>query len=214
LRIQLLADNQYIDSFSKYLTGISGIELVPKDGEVVLDLRFLDPAKKLVEIPQGSVLITNTLTHSATAVHSAAGKDVRVIGFPVFPQYFERQKTIEYSFPLGGEKNDTLTEVLSQLGKTGEEINDAVAGVFPRALAMVINEAAFAVQEGVALSEDIDTAMKLGTNYPKGPLAWCDEIGAEAIVAVLDALAREYGSDRYRVAAILRRHAESGATFL
>jgi 3-hydroxybutyryl-CoA dehydrogenase len=214
LRIQLLADNQYVDSFSKYLTGISGIELVPKDGEAVLDLRFFDPAKKLAETPKSGMVITNTLTHSATSVQAAAGKEVRVIGIPVLPHYFERQKTIEYSFPHGAEKDDSLTALLSQLGKTGEQINDAIAGVFPRALAMVINEGAFAVQEGVAVPEDIDTAMKLGTNYPKGPLAWCDEIGAEAIVAVLDALAREYGSDRYRVAAILRRHAESGATFL
>jgi len=214
LRIQLLTDNQYIDSFSNYLSGSSGIELVPNEGEAMLDLRFLEPAKKVAETPKSSVIITNTLTHSATAVQSAAGKNVRVIGIPVFPHYFERQKSIEYSFPLSAEKSDTLSELLSHLGKTGEQIHDTVAGVFPRALAMVINEAAFAVQEGVALPEDIDTAMKLGTNYPKGPLAWCDEIGAEAIVAVLDALAREYGSDRYRVATILRRHAESGATFL
>jgi 3-hydroxybutyryl-CoA dehydrogenase len=113
----------------------------------------------------------------------------------------------------GGGRGEA-TRFLALLGKTSEQINDAIAGVFPRTLAMIINEAAFAVQESVALPQDIDTAMKLGTNYPKGPLAWCDEIGAEAIVAVLDALAREYGSDRYRVAALLRRKAEAGLKFI
>jgi 3-hydroxybutyryl-CoA dehydrogenase len=215
LRIQLLADEPYFDSFSHYLTGIAGIELVAHNGDVVLDLRFLDPAKKLAEAPSGKTIITNTLTHSTTSVQAAMGKDSMVIGLPVFPHYFERQKTIEYSYPVGADKNESaITDFLSLLGKTGEQINDAIAGVFPRALAMIVNEAAFAVQEGVAVPEDIDTAMKLGTNYPKGPLAWCDEIGAEAIVATLDALAREYGADRYRVAAILRRYAEAGSKFL
>jgi 3-hydroxybutyryl-CoA dehydrogenase len=213
LRILLLADAPYLDSFTQYLAGVAGIDLVTDNADAAIDLRFLDPVQKLEERPITGFLITNTLTHSATAIKADTG--TTVIGLPVFPRYFERQKIIEYSFPAGAEKKEsTVTDFLSLLGKSGEQINDAVAGVFPRALAMIVNEAAFAVQEGVALPEDIDTAMKLGTNYPKGPLAWCDEIGSEAIVATLDALAREYGSDRYRVATILRRYAESSSKFL
>jgi len=79
---------------------------------------------------------------------------------------------------------------------------------------MIINEAAFALQENVATAADIDMAMKLGTNYPKGPLAWCDEIGAYTVVAILEALQIEYGHDRYRVAPLLRLKAEAGRNFL
>jgi 3-hydroxybutyryl-CoA dehydrogenase len=78
---------------------------------------------------------------------------------------------------------------------------------------MIINEAAFAVQEKVASVADIDSAMKLGTNYPVGPLAFCDEVGAETVIAILEALSKEYGADRYRPASLLRRYAEANQKF-
>jgi 3-hydroxybutyryl-CoA dehydrogenase len=67
--------------------------------------------------------------------------------------------------------------------------------------------------EGVADPADIDTAMKLGTNYPAGPLAWADAIGADRIVAILEALQREYGEERYSPAVLLKQHAHSGRPF-
>jgi len=72
---------------------------------------------------------------------------------------------------------------------------------------MLANEAAFAALEGVAQPDKIDQAMKLGLNYPKGPLAWAKEIGYTQIVAVLDHLRAEYGEERYRAAILLRRWA-------
>src|SRR5690606_22342928 len=93
------------------------------------------------------------------------------------------------------------------------EVQDRVAHVSMRILAMIINEAAFALQEGVADPADIDTAMKYGTNYPDGPLAWCDRIGAEVIVAILDGLQLEYGEERYRPAVLLRQYARAGRHF-
>jgi len=225
LRIQLFADEPYFKSFSDYLSAIDSIQLVTSEPELVLGLTFVNPELKVrglskfaFEIP----ILCNTLTISATTAQQAAGHRTPIIGIPILPRYFERQKTVEFSFPLfpppflgeGRNAVDLAKEFLTLVGKTGEEIKDCVAGVFPRTLAMIINEAAFAVQESVATAVDIDTAMKLGTNYPNGPLAWCDEIGAPAIVAILDALAREYGSERYRVATLLRRHAESGMKFI
>ncbi len=202
---------------------MENVKLVTSEPDLVLGLTFLDPVKKaeyLSKFETNVPIISNTLTLSATTAQHAVKKGVHIIGMPILPHYFARQKSVEYSFPFGvraGEPshyNETVGKFLTLLGKTGEEIKDAIAGVFPRTLAMIINEAAFAVQESVATAADIDTAMKLGTNYPKGPLAWCDEIGAEAIVAILDALAGEYGSERYRVATLLRRHAEAGMKFI
>jgi hypothetical protein len=204
MKIQIIADRAYQSSFEQ---AFGAFDLVTSGGEVIVDARFLDAEAKIASPVNASMVVTNTLTHSASA-YSASN----VIGIPMLPNYFGRQSAIEYSFAQGAPTID-IEEFFVLLAKTGEQINDCVAGVFPRALAMIINEAAFALQESVASAEDIDQAMKLGTNYPKGPLAWCDEIGAEAIVATLDALAKEYGGDRYRVASRLRRNAEAGVLF-
>jgi 3-hydroxybutyryl-CoA dehydrogenase len=70
---------------------------------------------------------------------------------------------------------------------------------------MIINEAAFALMDGVASAEDIDMAMKLGTNYPLGPLEWADRIGLDQVLSVLEGLQAEHGDDRYRAAPLLRQ---------
>ncbi|MDP4199289.1 MAG: 3-hydroxyacyl-CoA dehydrogenase family protein [Bacteroidota bacterium] len=218
MRIQLLADDRYRDSFASYLSSQAAIELVSESPDAVFDAAFLDAGRKieqLTSLASSTRILTNTLTLSATRVRSALSDGSQVIGLPIFPNYFDRQKTVEISLPMGASYTaEVAMNFLSALGKTGEQIGDTVAGVFPRTLAMIVNEAAFAVQESVAAAQDIDVAMKLGTNYPKGPLAWCDEIGAETIVAILDALARELAPERYRVAPLLRRHAEAGMKFL
>ena len=85
--------------------------------------------------------------------------------------------------------------------------------VLDRLLAQMINEGCFAADEGVAAPADIDAAMRLGLNHPKGPFEWLDELGAETVLATLDALGNEIGPDRYRPAGLLRRMAggEGGA---
>jgi 3-hydroxybutyryl-CoA dehydrogenase len=91
------------------------------------------------------------------------------------------------------------------LGKAVSVIDDAPGLVVMRTVAMLANEAADAAMQGVASAADIDTAMTKGVNYPLGPLAWADRIGLPHVLAVLDALARTYGEDRYRASALLRR---------
>ncbi|MCM8738457.1 3-hydroxyacyl-CoA dehydrogenase PaaC [Azospirillum sp. A1-3] len=91
------------------------------------------------------------------------------------------------------------------LGKAVSVIDDAPGLVVMRTVAMLANEAADAAMQGVASAADIDIAMTKGVNYPLGPLAWADRIGLPHVLAVLDALARTYGEDRYRASALLRR---------
>jgi 3-hydroxybutyryl-CoA dehydrogenase len=79
--------------------------------------------------------------------------------------------------------------------------------VFERILAMLINEAVDAVHMRVATAEDIDLAMTKGVNYPKGLIAWCNEIGAERVLGWMTRLYVEYGEDRYRPSPLLRRMA-------
>ncbi len=97
------------------------------------------------------------------------------------------------------------------LGKHVECVaGDAPGLVLGRILCQIVNEARFAVQEGVATPEDADTAMRLGFNWPRGPFEWAEAIGAERVAAVLEALHAELGEERYRVAPALRAEAGAG----
>jgi 3-hydroxybutyryl-CoA dehydrogenase len=84
-------------------------------------------------------------------------------------------------------------------------VDDRVGLVTPRIISMIINEAYFTVQEGTASREDIDKAMKLGTNYPYGPFEWCDRIGVRYVYETLEALFEETKDERYKICALLKK---------
>ncbi|MBA4070374.1 MAG: 3-hydroxybutyryl-CoA dehydrogenase [Gemmatimonas sp.] len=96
-----------------------------------------------------------------------------------------------------------------------EPTRDEAAGavIVDRIRAMLINEAVDALRLGVASAEAIDTAMVAGVNYPKGLLAWCDELGAGAVLATLEGLRAEYGEERYRPSPLLRQAARDRRSF-
>lgn len=96
-------------------------------------------------------------------------------------------------------------QFIGKLGLDCQWIEDTPGLVLPRIYAMLANEAAFAVQQGVASPEDIDTAMRLGTNYPMGPLAWADEVGLDVLLGILDNLWHVYREDRYRPCPLLQK---------
>jgi len=96
------------------------------------------------------------------------------------------------------------------LGKHTAWVGDGPGLVLGRIVCQVINEAAFALGEGVGSAEDIDAGMVHGLNYPRGILGWADTIGLDHVVGVLDALHLETGEERYRVAPRLRQLAMSG----
>jgi 3-hydroxybutyryl-CoA dehydrogenase len=95
-------------------------------------------------------------------------------------------------------------------GDADAKAQPADGGVLERIVCQVINECAFALDEGVGSAQDIDTGMVLGLNYPRGPLAWADEIGLDHVLAVLDGLWEEYREERYRAAPLLRRLVREG----
>ncbi|HEX6305304.1 MAG TPA: 3-hydroxyacyl-CoA dehydrogenase family protein, partial [Anaerolineales bacterium] len=110
-------------------------------------------------------------------------------------------------------REDIRTEVRSffhDLDYSTVWINESPGLVLPRTVCALVNEAAFAAGEGVAEPDTIDTAMKLGTNYPRGPIEWGRQIGFDKVVQVLEHLRSEYGEERYRVAPLLRRWSRLG----
>ena len=100
--------------------------------------------------------------------------------------------------------------LFTTLGKHTAWVGDAPGLVLGRIVSQVVNEAAFALGEGIGTAEDIDTGMAHGLSYPRGPLRWADQIGLDHILLVLDALYDEYREERYRAAPLLRRLAWSG----
>ena len=102
---------------------------------------------------------------------------------------------------LTGERDEEVERVFAALGFHSEWVGDAPGLVLGRIAAQLVNEAAFAIGEGVGSADDVDTGMKLGLNHPRGPVEWWRAIGTDHVVSVLDALREE----RYRVAPLLRR---------
>ena len=104
------------------------------------------------------------------------------------------------------------TGLLQAAGLAVYVVDDAPGLVVTRTVAMLVNGAVDTRHKGVASAADIDTAMRLGTNYPLGPLAWGDRWGPATIVGILDAMQAWYGEDRYRPSALLRRIAAAGGS--
>jgi len=96
-------------------------------------------------------------------------------------------------------------ELFSSLGRHVAWVQDAPGLVLGRIVCQLVNEACFAVGEGVGTAQDVDDGMVLGLNHPRGPFAWLEAIGAAHVLAVLDALRAELGEERYRAAPLLRR---------
>ena len=101
---------------------------------------------------------------------------------------------------------------LDKAGIDPGESDTTTRELIVRILTMIMNEAAWAVGDGVASVRDVDIAMKLGTNYPKGPLEWADEVGLEMVHSVLKSLMASLAGQRYRPAPLLWQLVRSGAT--
>ncbi len=187
--------------------------------DVVIDVLTQSPHRQLVitQIEQlvasEIAIFTSALDICATQVASWLTYPERVVGFQ--PWLPDEMGIMEVCKPLQAEQNtqwDGYLEFWNQRGKEVELVDDVPGLVFPRVLATIINKASFALTEGVATVEDIDLAMKYGTNYPYGPFEWADLIGINEILTVLSGLQHELGDDRYRPAAILRKMVYAGRT--
>lgn len=156
-------------------------------------------------------LLTLALSAPTTEIASWCGDPSRVAGFGLLPPLVDT-KLMELAPALqSGQAARSAAEALAAaLGKESAVVGDDAGLVLGRILALIVNEAAFAVQEGVATAADIDTAVRLGANYPHGPLEWGDLIGLDLIYSIMRGMREEFGEDRYRMAPLLRKMVIAG----
>ena len=104
----------------------------------------------------------------------------------------------------------TAIDVARRLGYSWVVMDETPCYYVYRIMVPMINEAAFALFEGLASAEDIDTAMKLGMNHPLGPLEWADRVGVDVVLNVMDTLMREFGDPRYRPCIRIKQMVRAG----
>ncbi|MBM4424046.1 MAG: 3-hydroxybutyryl-CoA dehydrogenase [Chloroflexi bacterium] len=181
--------------------------------DAVFDFHLADlPAKRqFLESVAADLIFTAAVPCSATEAASWSVNPSRVIGIsPVIG------KTIEFA-PALQTAPDVLAHGESLLRELGLQIVPVADGpglVRLRILSCIINEAIATAADGVASIQDIDAAMKLGANYPLGPLEWADTLTPEVVLAVMRALQYEYGEDRYRPTPLLVRKVQAKQNLL
>ena len=183
------------------------VEAVPERADLKYSLfRTLDEAA-----PEGAILASNTSSISITEIAARTGRPDRVIGMH-FMNPVPVMKLVEVIRGLATSDETTAAVVglSEQLGKTPVEVNDFPGFVSNRVLMPMINEAVFALMEGVAEAEAIDQVMTLGMAHPMGPLTLADLIGLDTCLNILEVLHRELGDDRYRPCPLLRKYVAAG----
>ena len=162
-------------------------------------------------MPQDAVLATNTSSIPITRIAASVANPERVIGMH-FMNPVPVMQLVEII--RGTQTSDatyaTTRALAERMGKTTVLSKDMPGFIVNRILIPMLNEACFALQEGLASAEDIDTAMKLGTNVPMGPLALADFIGLDTCLSIAEVLHRGLGEDKYRPAPLLRQYVDAG----
>ncbi len=183
------------------------IECAPED---------LDLKRQLLEkldgiVSDDAILATNTSSLSVTKLASFVSRPGHFVGLHFFNPV-PVMKLVEVV--RGMRTNDSTVAAVRGLaesfGKVPIEVKDAPGFVVNRVLFPMINEAAFALQEGVSDPDGIDECMKLGCNHPLGPLALADLVGLDVVFAILDSLYREYGEQRYAPCLEIKKRVEAG----
>ena len=186
-------------------------ELPPSDLErfdLIIDLDLdLHPERMARYAQHLSLVLLGSSVRRSLADLSAPvkGKGCRMLGLNALPGFLDRG-VWECSY-IGETEKNLIAELSAWLGVSLEPLPDQVGMVAPRVLFLIINEAFLLMQEGTASAEDIDTAMKLGTNYPEGPIAWSRKIGLHEVVNLLDLLFEATGEARFKPVAALKRAA-------
>jgi len=199
---------QKLSSVEHELTVIDDTDLVSVNlhfYDLIIDLTFDEHPEQLkyyadLAIP---VIVSAVKTQLARAAHMY-GNAIKctLIGMNALPTFINRSLA-EVSL-LHHKDIAALDVLMGQLKWEYKLVEDRVGMVTPRVIFMIINEACYTVQEGTASMKDIDTSMKLGTNYPYGPFEWADRIGVKHVYETLNAVYEDTKEERYKICPLLR----------
>ena len=194
------------------ISKIIGIENTPADSDLVIEAIYENrEAKfkvfsKLNEIVnENCIFASNTSSISITELSSASRPD-KFIGMHFMnPVPVMQLVEVIRGYSTGDSTYNTIKEITLKLGKIPVEVFDYPGFVANRILMPMINEAIFALMEGVASAEDIDTVMKLGMNHPMGPLTLADFIGLDVCLAIMEVLYNGFNDSKYRPCPLLKK---------
>lgn len=168
--------------------------------------------KKLDAVcPPETILASNTSSISITQLAAVTKRPDRCIGMHFMnPVPMMQLVEIIRGIATSDETFKTIFELSTKVGKTPVEVNDYPGFISNRVLMPMINEAAYALMEGVATKEAIDTVMKLGMNHPMGPLQLADLIGLDVCLSIMEVLYTGYSDSKYRPCPLLRKMVAAG----
>lgn len=183
------------------------IECAPEEPELKKEL-----LQKLDQIvSEDAIIATNTSSLSITKLASYLKKPAHFVGLHFFnPVPMMKLVEVVRGMRTSDSTIAAVRGLAENLGKVPIDVMDSPGFVVNRVLFPMINEAAFALQQGVAKPEAIDECMKLGCNHPLGPLALADLVGLDVVFAILDSLYREYGEPRYAPCLEIKKRVEAG----
>jgi len=161
--------------------------------------------------PAHTILASNTSSISLTKIAAATKRPDKVIGMHFFnPVPLMKLLEVIRGLATSDETTQTAIEVGRQMGKEPVEAQDSPGFISNRILCPMINEAIYALQEGIGTAEAIDTVMRLGMNHPMGPLTLADLVGLDVVLFVMEVLHRDLGEDKYRPCPLLRKMVDAG----
>ena len=200
-----------ITTYTSIPEGVKDVELVVEAATENQDLK-LKIFKQMDEFaPENCILATNTSSISITKLASFTSRPKKFIGMH-FMNPVPLMQLVEII--LGHHTDEHTLNIINNLaekmGKITTIAKDYPGFIANRILMPMINEAFFALMEGVASATDIDTTMKLGCNQPMGPLALADFIGLDTCLAILEVLHKGLGYDKYRPCVLLRNYVQAG----
>lgn len=224
MKILLIGDPNRVNEMRTRLSLGKDLEIEISDGDsdedfdfydVIMDLNFDDDPSNM-EIYAGlkdtPIFVNAVKLQLSEAVYTVEEKiRCQLFGINALPSFISQNKwevSLYRKFQM-----EELNKLMKQFGIDFLAVEDRVGMVKSRIIFMIINEACFTLQEGTASIEDIDQAMKLGTNYPFGPFEWCDKIGITAVFETLAALYEDTKDERYKICPLLKTKYLRNETF-
>ncbi len=206
-----ISDQQRKETISR-ITPIVGIENISNDTDLVIEAVLEKLELKLSifkelenSVKKDAVFASNTSSISITEL-SSVSRPEKFIGMH-FMNPVPVMKLVEIirGYSTSNETFNIISELSKKLGKTPVEVNDYPGFISNRILMPMINEAIFALYEGVASAEDIDTVMKLGMAHPMGPLTLADFIGLDVCLDIMNVLYNGFNDSKYRPCPLLKK---------